>query len=161
MGLDILVGLRRDPAAEPPDDSNTKEGVLNPVILLRRHQEEGSRTGPRGRPELSTSIVVQRSQTVLVPPVTDGGHDVLLRRGNSPVAIGKGDLFSRDPTGAEVRRGGGEAPIEGRGTPTKSLDPVTPSPPKDLGHGAGKGGHVGRGGPGLHGARREPSPLER
>ena len=61
MGLGVMISLGCDSPAEPPDDCNTKEGVLDPVILLRRHQEEGSRTGARGRPELSTSIVVQRS----------------------------------------------------------------------------------------------------
>ena len=48
MGLDVLVSLGCDSPAEPPDDCNTKEGVLDKVILLRRHQEEGSRAGPRG-----------------------------------------------------------------------------------------------------------------
>ena len=34
MGVDVLVSLGRDPSPKPPDDCNTKEGVLNPVILL-------------------------------------------------------------------------------------------------------------------------------
>ena len=54
----IRASLSRDPAAKPPDDSNAKEGIRNPVILLRRHQKKGCRAGPRGRPELSTSVLV-------------------------------------------------------------------------------------------------------
>ena len=40
MGLGILISLGCDSPAEPTDDCNTKEGVLDPVILLRRHQED-------------------------------------------------------------------------------------------------------------------------
>ena len=111
----IGARLSRDPATEPPDDCNTKEGVLNPVILLRRHQKEGRRAGPRGRTELSASVIVQQSQAILVPPIIHSGNDIFLFRFNGPDAIGKGDLFSWDPATAEVGRGGGDIPVKGMG----------------------------------------------
>ena len=79
------------------------------MILLRRHQKEGRRAGPRGRPELSTSVPVQRSQTVLIPLVINDSNDLFLLRLDDPVAIGKRDLLSRNPTIAEVSRGNGDA----------------------------------------------------
>ena len=51
--------------------------------------------------------------------------------------------------------------VEGRSAPTESLNPVAPSPPKDLRHGTGEGRHVGSRGPRFDRARRESAPLER
>ena len=85
-----------DPATQPPDDSNTKEGVPNTVILLRRHQEEGGRAGPGGRPELPTPSVIHRLEPLLVTTLMDEVHEVLLLRINRPGTIGKGDLGPGD-----------------------------------------------------------------
>ena len=119
----IRASLSHDPTAKPPDDCNTKEGVLNPVILLRRHQKEGRRAGPRGRPELSTSVLIQRSQTVFIPFVINDSNDIFLLRLGDPVATGKGDLLSRNPTIAEVSRGNGDAPVEGRAAQRRASTP--------------------------------------
>ena len=134
----------RDPAAQLPDDCDTKEGVLDPVTLLRRHQKKCCRAGPRGRPELFTFVLVQRSQTVLISFVVDDTHDILLLRLDGPDATGKGDLLGRDPAATEVGRGNGDALVQSRGSTTQGLDPVIPRPPEDLRHRTGEGGQVGR-----------------
>ena len=117
------------------------------MILLRRHQKKSRRAGPRGRPELSTSVLVQRSQTVLISLVVNDTNDILLLRLDGPDAMGKGDLLGRDPAVAEVGRGNGDAPVQGRSSTSQSLDPVIPRPPEDLRHRTGEGGQVGRRGP--------------
>ena len=133
----IRASLNRDPAAQPPDDCNTKEGVLDLVILLRRHQKKSRRAGPRGRPELSTSVLVQRSQTVLISLADTS--DILLLRLDGPDAMGKPDLLGRDPAVAKVGRGNGDAPVQGRGSTSQGLDPVIPRPPEDLRHRTNEG----------------------
>ena len=161
MTRSIKASLSRDPTAKPPDDCNTKEGVLNPVILLRRHRKEGRRAGPRGRPELSTSVLVQRSQTVLIPFVIDDSNDIFLLRLDGPVAIGKRNLLGRNPAVAEVSRGNGDAPVQGRGSPSEGLNPVVRRPSEDLRHRAGENGQIGRRSPSPNSARRKTTLLQR
>ena len=131
------------------------------MILLRRHQKKGGRAGPRGRPELSTSVLVQRSQTVLISLVGNDTHDILLLRLGGPDATGKGDLLGRDPAVTEVGRGNGDAPVQGRSSTSQGFDPVVLRPPEDLRHRTGEGGQVGRRGPIPYRAQREATLLRR
>ena len=82
------------------------------MILLRWHQKEGCRAGPRGRPELSTSVLVKQSETILISLGVDNTDDILLLGLSSPNAIGKWDLLSRYTSSVEVSRGDRDALVE-------------------------------------------------
>ena len=161
MTRSVRASLSHDPAAKPPDDCNAKEGVLDPVILLRRHQKKGRRAGPRGRPELSTSVLVQRSQTVLIPLVINDANDILPLRLDGPNAIGKGDFLGRDSAVEEVGHGNCDAPVQGRGSTSQGFNPVIRRPPEDLRHRTGEGGQIGRRGPIPYRARRKTTLPQR
>ena len=131
------------------------------MILLRRHQEEGRRAGPRGRPELSTSVLVKQSETILISLGVDNTDDILLLGLSGPNAISKRDLLSRYTPSTEVSRGDRDALIKAGNGPAKSLNPIILRPSKDFRHRACQGGKVGRRGPSPNRPRGQPPLLER